>query len=199
MFGNTYNSIKLIQLKIKYNSFTMRRVISQISTCKTNARNFATIVNQYESALRYTFGRQRTTPLQPGIQFYIPIIQRIECVDCRTRLLNMNKQEILTNDNIKVTSDAIVQFRIADVEKYINNISDRFVHRHELIIKRAEVELREIVSSYTLEQLLSAKAIINKMLIENIQHSLLILSPIIEQCCLMSQIRKYRQLVTLIM
>lgn len=150
----------------------MRRTVNNILDFNRHARYFVTIVNQYDGALRYTLGCQRKKPLHPGIWFFIPLVQKIERVDCRTRLLNMAKQEILTNDNIKVTADAIVQFRVADVEKYINNASDSFSHRHELISKRAEVELRELISACTLEQLLSTKTIINKTLVENMQKNM---------------------------
>ncbi|PAF44857.1 prohibitin family protein [Helicobacter sp. 11S02596-1] len=51
------------------------------------------VINSGEVGIKVTAGKYDNTPLQPGIHFFIPIIQNIIVVDTRVRTINFSRTE----------------------------------------------------------------------------------------------------------
>ncbi|PAF43064.1 prohibitin family protein [Helicobacter sp. 11S03491-1] len=51
------------------------------------------VINSGEVGIKVTAGKYDTTPLQPGIHFFVPIIQDIIIVDTRVRTINFSRTE----------------------------------------------------------------------------------------------------------
>ncbi len=51
------------------------------------------IVNSGEVGIKVTAGEYDTTPLQPGIRFFIPLVQKIIIMDSKVRVLNFSSTE----------------------------------------------------------------------------------------------------------
>eukprot|EP01133_Synstelium_polycarpum_P005628 gene5628-6492_t len=112
-------------------------------------RTFLTVVNQYEAGVTFTLGRL-TTVKKPGVRLLIPVLQEMQIVDLRTVSISLEKQEIITRDNISLVVDAVVYYRVVDPEKAIVKVSN-----HDKIIQElAQVKLREILSQNTLDEVL---------------------------------------------
>ena len=96
----------------------------------------------------------------PGLVFVVPIIDRIIKLDLRTRVINVPKQRVITEDNVTVDVDAVVYFRITDPQKAVVE-----VQRYEVATSLlAQTTLRDILGQKDLDELLSKREELNKKL-----------------------------------
>jgi regulator of protease activity HflC (stomatin/prohibitin superfamily) len=96
----------------------------------------------------------------PGLVFIIPIIDSYIRLDLRTRVIDVPKQRIITNDNVTVDVDAVVYFRITDPQKAIVE-----VQRYDLATSLlAQTTLRDILGQKSLDEILSQREELNKNL-----------------------------------
>jgi regulator of protease activity HflC (stomatin/prohibitin superfamily) len=96
----------------------------------------------------------------PGLVFIIPIIDKYIRLDLRTRVIDVPKQRIITNDNVTVDVDAVVYFRITDPQKAIVE-----VQRYDLATSLlAQTTLRDILGQKNLDEILSQREELNKSL-----------------------------------
>ena len=83
-------------------------------------------VEQSYEGLLQRFGKYVTT-VKPGLQYMNPCTEEIVKIDMKTHIIDLAKQVILTKDNISITIDASVYFRIIDSKKAtyrVKNIRD---------------------------------------------------------------------------
>ena len=96
----------------------------------------------------------------PGLVFIIPIIDTYIRLDLRTRVIDVPKQRIITNDNVTIDVDAVVYFRITDPQKAIVE-----VQRYDLATSLlAQTTLRDILGQKNLDEILSQREELNKNL-----------------------------------
>ncbi|HCW50871.1 MAG TPA: hypothetical protein DGR79_02205 [Clostridiales bacterium] len=90
----------------------------------------------------------------PGIFFIIPILDTVPYIlDLRIIPYNVPKQKTLTNDNVPVTVDAVVYYRIADPKAAVLNVEDY----RRATQWGATTVLRDLIGKSTLDQLLSER------------------------------------------
>ena len=70
------------------------------------------ILREYERGIIFRLGKLLRAK-GPGLIFLIPIVDRIVKVDLRVVTINVPQQEMMTRDNVPVTVDAVVYFRVA--------------------------------------------------------------------------------------
>jgi regulator of protease activity HflC (stomatin/prohibitin superfamily) len=119
------------------------------------------IVNQYEGGLVFRLGRV-IGKLKPGINIIIPFLDVPVKVDIRTRVTDVPPQEMITKDNAVVKVDAVVYYRVIDVEKAILEVEDY----EYAIINLAQTTLRAIIGSMELDEVLNKREYINSKLLE---------------------------------
>ena len=125
------------------------------------------IMREYERAVVFRLGKFYMTK-GPGLIILIPFIDKIERVDLRVLTINVDKQEVITRDNVTVHVDAITFFRVVDAEKAIINVEQYFVATTWL----AQTTLRSVLGQAELDELLSERDKINKKIQEIIdQHT----------------------------
>ena len=72
------------------------------------------ILQEYERAVVFRFGRARKQLATPGFNVLLPFgIDRMRVVDTRTRAIQIAPQEIITHDNISISVDAVVYASVA--------------------------------------------------------------------------------------
>lgn len=125
------------------------------------------IMREYERAVVFRLGKFYMTK-GPGLIILIPFIDKIERVDLRVLTINVDKQEVITRDNVTVNVDAITFFRVVDAEKAIINVEQYYVATTWL----AQTTLRSVLGQAELDELLSERDKINKKIQEIIdQHT----------------------------
>ena len=107
-------------------------------------------VNQYEKALRFTFGKFTAT-LEPGWRLVFPIIQFHKKVDMRVKAVDVPHQKAITRDNVSVEVNAVIYYQVSSAEKAILEIED-FMYA---ISQYAQTTMRNIVGGVTLDELLA--------------------------------------------
>ncbi len=106
-------------------------------------------VKQWETLLKFTFGKY-TSQSGPGLRLFLPLLQRIKRVDGRTRTRDLFRQAVITEDNVTLSVDAVVYFRVVDPEKAILAVED-----FEAAMKdRAKVVLRDVIGETSLDSVL---------------------------------------------
>jgi regulator of protease activity HflC (stomatin/prohibitin superfamily) len=109
-------------------------------------------VNQYERGILFTMGKY-SRMWQPGWHILIPIFQSLKKVDVRTKAVDVPDQEAITKDNIPVTINAVIYFRVSDAAKAIIEVEDFFYAVGQL----AQTTMRNAVGEVQLNELLSNK------------------------------------------
>src|SRR5512136_1366977 len=113
-------------------------------------------VNQYERGLVERWNAYEKT-VDPGLRYIVPFAQRIFRVNMREQVIDVPPQEIITEDNVVVTIDAVVYYQIMDPKKALYEIED-----FELaIVKLAQTTLRNIVGEMSLDIALTSREKIN--------------------------------------
>lgn len=115
------------------------------------------IMREYERAVVFRLGKFYMTK-GPGLIILIPFIDKIERVDLRVLTINVEKQEIITKDNVTVLVDAITFFRVVDAEKAIINVE----HYISATSWLAQTTLRSVLGQNELDELLSERDKVNK-------------------------------------
>lgn len=116
-------------------------------------------VNQYERGLIERWNAYEKT-VDPGLRYVTPFVRRIYRVNMREQVIDVPPQEIITEDNVVVTIDAIVYYQIIDPKKALYEIED-----FELaIVKLAQTTLRNIVGEMSLDTCLTSREKINNEL-----------------------------------
>ena len=71
------------------------------------------ILREYERGVIFRLGKLLGAK-GPGLIFLIPIVDRMVRMDLRVVTINVERQEVMTRDNVPVTVDAVVYFRVVD-------------------------------------------------------------------------------------
>jgi regulator of protease activity HflC (stomatin/prohibitin superfamily) len=113
-------------------------------------------VNQYEKGLVERFNAYEKT-VEPGLRVITPFVERIYRVNMREQVIDVPPQEIITEDNVVVTIDAVIYYQVVDAKRAIYEIED-----FELaIVKLAQTTLRNIVGEMSLDICLTSREKIN--------------------------------------
>ena len=113
-------------------------------------------VNQYEKGLVERFNAYKKT-VEPGLRVITPFVERIYRVNMREQVIDVPPQEIITEDNVVVTIDAVIYYQVVDAKRALYEIED-----FELaIVKLAQTTLRNIVGEMSLDICLTSREKIN--------------------------------------
>jgi len=115
------------------------------------------IVREYERIVVFRLGRLIGAK-GPGIVFVIPIIDRIQVVDLRIHVVDVPKQRVITRDNVEVSVDAVVYYRVFDPIKAVMTIRNY----HYGVAMLAQTTLRDVLGQVDLDELLSKREELNK-------------------------------------
>lgn len=110
------------------------------------------IVQQYENAVVFTLGRYSRT-LGPGLNLIIPLIEWTRTVDMRVLTRDIPKQQVITKDNVPVTINGVVYFRVTKAEGAILEVQDY----NYAISQFAQAALRDVVGGMSFDDLLAER------------------------------------------
>jgi len=119
------------------------------------------IVQEYERGVIFRLGRV-VGAKGPGLFFVLPFVDKMQKVDLRTITLDVPSQEAITADNVTVTVNAVVYFRVLNPVDAIVQIEDFRRATWQI----AQTSLRNVIGQSSLDQLLQDRESIN----ETLQH-----------------------------
>lgn len=124
------------------------------------------IVREYERGVIFRLGRL-VGAKGPGLFILWPVIDRMIKVDLRIVTLDVPRQEMMTRDNVPVTVDAVVYFRVVNPEDAIVRVED-FVRATSLY---AQTTLRSVIGQHELDDLLARREKVNQQLQQTIDEA----------------------------
>jgi len=117
------------------------------------------IVKEYERAVVFRLGRVVGTK-GPGVVIIIPIIDRATIIDLRIHTVDVPRQRIITRDNVEVSVDAVVYYRVQDPLKAVLTVRNY----HLAVTMLAQTVLRDVIGKSELDDLLTRRDELNKEL-----------------------------------
>src|SRR3990170_5643142 len=73
-------------------------------------------VNQYEKGLVERFNAYEKT-VDLGLRVIKPFVERLYRVNMREQVIDVPPQEIITEDNVVVTIDAVIYYQVVDAKR----------------------------------------------------------------------------------
>ncbi len=120
---------------------------------------------QWEKAVVFRLGKFHTIK-GPGLFMIIPLIDQIRMVDTRVLAVSIPKQQVITRDNVPVTIDGVLFFRVGNAAEAIIMVQDyRYV-----ISQYAQTSLRDVIGQMTLDQLLTEREEIAKAIEHHVEN-----------------------------
>lgn len=117
------------------------------------------IVSQFEKGIVLRLGKFRSV-VEPGLNLIIPYIETIVKVDIREKVISVEPQEVITKDNVTVTVDAVIYYKVVDPVKAKFEVEDFDIAATTL----AQTNLRNVIGDKTLDETLTARDVINTSL-----------------------------------
>ncbi len=115
------------------------------------------VVQQYQKGVVFRFGKIVGVK-EPGLNWIIPLIDKVRTVDFRTITLPVPTQKIITRDNVSVDVSAVAYYKIVDPIKSIVAIENVMSAINQI----AQTSIRNIVGRFQLDEILSERDQINK-------------------------------------
>ncbi len=119
---------------------------------------FIVEVKEYERAVVFRLGRF-VKILGPGLHILTPFTDEAVVVDMRVQTIDVPKQKVVTKDEIEITIDAIIYYKVVDVKKAIIDVRDY----REAAVSATYAHLRDIIGKMSLSEVLSNIDRINKL------------------------------------
>jgi regulator of protease activity HflC (stomatin/prohibitin superfamily) len=119
------------------------------------------ILREYERGVIFRLGKLLGAK-GPGLIFLIPIVDRMVRMDLRVVTIDVPRQEVMTRDNVPVSVDAVLYFRVVDPEAAVVKV-ENFLKASSLI---AQTTLRSVLGQAELDELLAHREKINMTLQE---------------------------------
>jgi regulator of protease activity HflC (stomatin/prohibitin superfamily) len=123
------------------------------------------VANQWERGIVLRLGEFQGIR-GPGLFFIIPIIDRVRMVDTRILAADIPRQEVITRDNVPVSINGALFFKVVNVEDAVMKIQD-FIYGISLL---AQTALRDVVGGMLLDELLSERERIGKVVEQNVEN-----------------------------
>jgi len=119
------------------------------------------ILREYERGVIFRLGKLLGTK-GPGLILLIPIVDRMVKIDLRVVTIDVARQEVMTRDNVPITVDAVVYFRVVVPESAVVKV-ENYLRTTSLI---SQTTLRSVLGQAELDELLAQRDKINLTLQE---------------------------------
>ena len=117
------------------------------------------IVRPYQKGVVEQLGRYKET-VDPGLRIIKPVLERIRTVDMREQVIDVPPQEVITQDNVAVSVDAVIYFEPTDPQRLLYNISNFIL----AVTKLAQTNLRNVIGEMSLDEAFTSRERVNAAL-----------------------------------
>ncbi len=114
------------------------------------------IAQEYQRSVIFRLGRFKSIK-GPGLYWIIPLIERQQRVDIRTKTVDLEQQETITKDSVTIKVNAVLWFKITNPENAIIKVADY----NKAVYQFSVTALRNIIGQHTLDEVLREREQIN--------------------------------------
>jgi regulator of protease activity HflC (stomatin/prohibitin superfamily) len=114
------------------------------------------VFREYERGVMFTLGRF-TGVKGPGLILMLPYIQQMVRVDLRVIVLDVPSQDVISRDNVSVTVNAVLYFRVVDPDRAVIQVANFMAATSQL----AQTTLRSVLGKHTLDEMLGERDKLN--------------------------------------
>ena len=119
------------------------------------------VFKEYERGVIFRLGRVIRVK-GPGLIILIPVVDKMVKVSLRLVATDVDPQDVITRDNVSVTVNAVIYYRVMDPEKAILEVENYMYATSQL----AQTTLRSVCGQAELDELLAEREKINTQLQE---------------------------------
>ncbi len=121
-------------------------------------------IDQGNEALVQSLGKYKTK-LNPGMHFINPFFDTIVYTETiREKVLDVPKQTCITRDNVSISVDAVVYWRIVDMAKAYYKVENLLLAMQNLVLTQIRAEMGKL----ELDQTFTARADVNETLLREL-------------------------------
>jgi regulator of protease activity HflC (stomatin/prohibitin superfamily) len=117
------------------------------------------VVKEYERGVVFRLGRV-VGARGPGLIVLVPVLERMTKVNLQVITLDLEPQDVITKDNVTISVNAVLYFKVIDPVNAVVAIQDYFFATNRI----AEGTLRATLGQHELDELLSHRDRINEQL-----------------------------------
>ncbi len=126
------------------------------------------IVNQGDEALVERLGKYTGKKLKPGMNYVIPMVENISFKQTiRERVIDIPPQQCITRDNVTITADAVVYWKILDMERAYYKVENLQSAMVNLVL----TQIRSEIGKLELDETFTARSQINELLLRELDES----------------------------
>lgn len=115
------------------------------------------ILPEYQRGVVFFLGRFQGVK-GPGLLIIIPGLQQLTRVDLRVVALDVPSQDVISRDNVTVSVNAVLYFRVVDPERAIIRVE----HFDNATSQLAQTTLRSVLGKHDLDEMLSERDRLNR-------------------------------------
>jgi regulator of protease activity HflC (stomatin/prohibitin superfamily) len=117
------------------------------------------VAQEFERALVFRLGRFKGIR-GPGLFWIIPVFERQQLIDIRTRTIDLERQETITRDSVTIKVNAVLWYKVVDASHAVIRVADF----NKAVYQFAVTTLRNIIGQHLLDEVLKEREKINKTL-----------------------------------
>lgn len=116
------------------------------------------ILREYERGVIFRLGRVLKSTKGPGFVFVLWPVDHLVRVSLRTYVQDVPPQDVITRDNVSVSVNAVIYFRVVDAMSAILEVEDYLYATRQL----SQTTLRSIAGQAELDELLAERESVNR-------------------------------------
>ncbi|MEO0949246.1 MAG: SPFH domain-containing protein [Cyanobacteria bacterium J06641_5] len=129
----------------------------------TTRGSFKIVQTQNEALVEYLGAYKRK--LAPGLNFLIPFVEKIVFEETnREKVIDIPPQRCVTRDNVSIEVDAVIYWRIMDMERAFYRVEDLRVAMENLVLTQVRAEMGQL----ELDQTFTARTEVNETLLREL-------------------------------
>ncbi|MEB3211585.1 MAG: SPFH domain-containing protein [Leptolyngbyaceae bacterium] len=126
------------------------------------------IVREGNQALVERLGKYSGRKLDPGLNFTVPFFDSVVYEKTvREQVLDIPAQRCITRDNVSISVDAVVYWRIMDLEKASYKVADL----HDAMVNLVLTQIRAEMGKLELDETFTARSEVNEVLLKELDIS----------------------------
>jgi regulator of protease activity HflC (stomatin/prohibitin superfamily) len=126
------------------------------------------VINQSDEALVERLGKYTGKKLKPGLNYVFPFVEKIAFKQTiRERVIDIPPQQCITRDNVSITADAVVYWKILDLERAYYKVESLQSAMVNLVL----TQIRSEIGKLELDETFTARAQINEILLRELDEA----------------------------